>query len=161
MMNRADFEPLFQEVEARRKVGDQRATLVWLRRLREQQCLGWKLRIVCDLLHLRAAQGSLRAMMRRGPSASSSRNVPQPNRWHLNWGRVLLPQINLQAEEGGGWASMMRAPGGAEFVWDLMAAGLLEESGGFVCLTDKGRAWCTDQGPGEIRNSHVMMQSGE
>lgn len=45
---------------------------------------------------------------------------------------VLLPQIDKQIEEGGGWANMKRLPGGADAIWELIDRGILEEDGGFV-----------------------------
>lgn len=45
---------------------------------------------------------------------------------------VLLPQIDKQIEEGGGWANMTRLPGGADAIWELIDRGILEEDGGFV-----------------------------
>lgn len=45
---------------------------------------------------------------------------------------ILLPQIDKQIEEGGGWANMSRLPGGDDAIWELINRGVLEEDGGFV-----------------------------
>ena len=53
---------------------------------------------------------------------------------------VLLQQIAKQEYEGGGWANVNRLPGGSDFMWRMIEEGYLEESGGFVRLTPKGRS---------------------
>lgn len=50
----------------------------------------------------------------------------------MTWDNVLLAQIDAKIAEGGGWARIRDLPGGSEYVWDLVARGVLEESGEFV-----------------------------
>lgn len=45
---------------------------------------------------------------------------------------VLLPAIDKQIEEGGGWANMKHLPGGQDVIWTLIDRGILEEDGGYV-----------------------------
>jgi hypothetical protein len=50
----------------------------------------------------------------------------------LDWDEVLLPQIDAQIAEGGGWAKISRLPGGENYIWGLIERGILEEEGEFV-----------------------------
>ena len=45
---------------------------------------------------------------------------------------VLLSQIDKAIEEGGGWASVNRLPGGEAVIWDLIERDILVEDSGFV-----------------------------
>lgn len=78
------------------------------------------------------------------PPTETEMTSSQPPEWETDpLKRLLLEHILRKLDDartdrdlatgGRGWVQIKDLPGGREFVWDLIHAGVLEEEGGFVC----------------------------